>query len=231
MVKRLFMACLAALALSAQAAPVSFVDALFEATAVATTDGVPGFDMQSGPPSELPVLAEADSIGLTTDIALAGAIGGPGLLSTSADVSGASGIASAVATARFTGSFATTGLLSLSIDFAPVTFADGAGSAATSLFVSLVSGGVTLFQDYVTGPWTFEYTQAAGATSLLDLTLSSEATVGFPTAGVGNAVTSGLVSFAVSPVPLPATWLLFLGGLGPIAAAVRVRRAAQAPAG
>lgn len=230
MIKRLFVGCLAALALSAGAVPVTFFDVQYEVTAIASGDGLPGYDMQAGPASDAALSASADSIG-TADVATAGAIGGPGLLSTSADVSGGGiGAASAVATSRFTGSFLNAGTQTVTLDFTTFDFASGSGSASTSLFVSLSSGGTTLFQDYVTGPWTFSYDLAAGTTSLLDLTLASEVSAGFPTAGLGNASGVGLVNFAVSAVPLPATWLLFLTGLGPLGAVVRFRRTPRAEA-
>jgi hypothetical protein len=228
-IKRLFVGCLAALALSAGAVPVTFFDVQYEATAIATGDGLPGYDTQSSLSWGASVTVSADSIG-ATDVATAGAFGGPGLLTTSADVSGGGGIASAVATSRFTGSFLNAGKQTVSLDFTPVDFTVGSGSASTSLFVSLTSGGVTLFQDYVTGPWEFAYDLTPGSTSLLDLTLASEVSAGFPTAGLGNASGVGLVSFTVSAVPLPATWLLFLTGLGPLGFVVRRRRAPQAAA-
>lgn len=212
--KKILIACLAALAFSTQASAVTFVDPQFDVTAIASTDGAPGFDSQSSPPSGTPVSASADSVG-TTDVATAGAFGGPGLLTTSADVTAATGIASAVATSHFSGSFLNAAQMGLDIDFSTIDFMVGSGTAATSLFVSLTSDGATLFADFVAGPWSFSYNPTAGTMSLLDLTLSSEVSGGFPSDS-GNASSFGQASFAVSAVPLPATWVLFLAGLGPV---------------
>lgn len=218
--------CLAAFAFSSEAVGITFSNAQVDVTAIATADGPPGFDSQSSPPSALPVIASADSVG-PTSVATAGAIGALGLLTTSADASVGVAIANAVATSHFSGSF----LMSsaepiLSIDFAPFTFAVGSGIAATSLFVSLTSGGNVLFQDFVSGPSVLTYLLAPGVTNLLDLTLTSEASGGFPTQDVGNASSFGQVTLT-SAVPLPAPWLLLLAGFGPLAA-MKKKRAAQA---
>jgi hypothetical protein len=199
--------CLAALSFSAQASPLLFSGAVFEVTAVAATaDGPAGFDAQSSPPSATPISAAADSVG-TTDIATAGAIAAPGLLSTSADVSSTGGITSAVSTASFSGSILDSGRVNLTIDFFASEFAAGSGAGATSLFVNLVYDGVTLMDDFVTGLWDFQYNAAPGTTSLLSLTLVSETSAGFLSPGFGDAASSGLVNITGS-VPVPATAFL-----------------------
>jgi hypothetical protein len=190
--KRFLMACLAALAFSVQAAPITFYDVSFDVTAIAQGDGAPGFDAQSSPPTPAPLSASASSG--TLDLATAGAIAGPGLLTTSADASGGGGIASSVASAHFAGSLLNDGPISLNIDYMAMDLADGSGDAGTSLFVLLVSDGITLFQDFITGPWQFSYNPVRGTTGVLDLTLSSEASAGFVTQGLGNASAFGLVS-------------------------------------
>ncbi|CAN5206979.1 hypothetical protein BH11PSE9_BH11PSE9_00350 [soil metagenome] len=228
--KQALMAFLAALTLfgsahanaQANAQAIPFFDVKFEATSIAlTSDGPAGFDAQSGLRGADTVSSSADSIGLI-DVATAGAIVGSGLLSTSADVS-AAGLGSAVATSRFTGSFLNAGAVSLALDFTSLDFATGSGGAMTTLFVSLTSNGITLFEDYVHGPWQFAYTPLLGTTSLLDLTLSSEASAAFLTAGPGNASAFGLVAIT-GAVPEPSTWLLFGIGMG---AVVIIRTRAQ----
>jgi hypothetical protein len=94
-IKRVLVGCLAAFAFSAQAVDIPFVNPQFDATAVAAADGPAGFESQSGPPSALPVVASAASLG-TISVATAGAIGAPGFLTTSADVSGGGGIANSI---------------------------------------------------------------------------------------------------------------------------------------
>ena len=91
----------------------------------------------------------------------------------------------------------------------------------TSLFVTRTSAGVTLFEDYITGPWTYSYAAAAGTAGVLDLLLSSEVAAGLATDGAAGASGFGMTNFAVSAVPLPASWMLLLCGLGPVVVAVR----------
>ena len=225
MIKKFLLAGVAALALCSQANAVSFFNSQFDVTAVATVSDAPaGFDSQSGTAL---VSASADSIG-ATDVATAGAIGGPGVLTTSADVSAVSGIANAVATSHFLGSFLNTGPLALSIDFTPFSFASGSGLSTTSLFVLLTSDGVTLFNDFITGSRAFNFAAVAGTTGTLDLTLSSEVSGGFAAEGVGDASSAGQVSFT-SPVPDPATWMLFVTGLGGLSVAIRRRQTRGRP--
>jgi hypothetical protein len=224
-IKRILLACLTALTFVSEAGAVTFSNTQFDVTAIALTDGAPGIDSQSGPPLPTPVSASAASVGVT-DVATAGAIGAPGLLTASADASASSGIASAVATSHFSGSFLMSALEPLlTIDFTSLNFGTGSGVGATSLFVSLTSNGVVLFQDVLSNPSVLKYAIAPGGTNFLDLTLTSEASAGFPQ-GLGDGSTFGQVAIA-SAVPLPAPWLLLLAGLGPIAA-MKKKRAAQA---
>jgi hypothetical protein len=214
------LACLAALALCTEARAITFLTTQFDVTAIATADGAaPGIDTESGPPSPTPVTASADSVG-ALNIATAGAIGGPGLLTASADASSGGGIANAVGTVHFAGTFVMSALEPLLyVAFDPVTFASGSGLGSASLFISLsTASGTGIFGDFVTGPW--EWGLTPGVTYLLDLTLTSEASAGFPGPGFGDASSFGLTTFT-SAVPLPAPWLLLLAGLGPLIAAKR----------
>ncbi|HEX2542724.1 MAG TPA: hypothetical protein VHM00_16765 [Caldimonas sp.] len=214
--KKILLACLATVAISAaQAAEITFLNPQFDVTTIATTtDGPASFDSQTSPPSATPIFASSDSVG-ATDVATAGAIGGPGLLSTSADATAVTGIATSVALAHFAGSFVLPAAQPfVVVDFTPLTFEVGSSNAATTLFIRLVTGATTVFADFVSGSWAWGVTP--GATYLLDLTLGSEANAGFAPAGTGNAFASGSVTIT-SAVPLPAAWILFLVGLGPVA--------------
>lgn len=213
MAKRMLLACLTFMAVSAQAAPLSFFNVQLGADAIALTDGPAGIDSQSSPPGESPVVATAVSIGTANDIATAGAIADTGLLVANADVSGFGDVTSAVSTARFSGSILNGGWLILNLGLETMDSASGTGLSGASLFATLTSGGVTLFSDLVTGTRVLDYFLAPGTTSLLELTLSSEASAGFPAAGSGNAFSFGQVTFN-GTVPTPATWLLFLVGAG-----------------
>ena len=225
MIKRVLLAGLAALAISSEVQAITFLTTQFDVTAIATADGAgPGVDTDSGPPSATPVSASADSVG-ALNIATAGAIGGPGLLTASADATSRGGIANAVGSAHFVGTFVMSAAEPLLyVAFDPTTFASGSGLASASLFVALsTASGTGIFGDFVTGPW--EWGLTPGTTYRLDLTLTSEASAGFPGPGFGDASSFGLTTFT-SAVPLPAPWLLLLAGLGPLIAAKR--RAARA---
>lgn len=212
-------ALLAALVAASPAqAAIPFFGTHVDASAVAEADGsAPEADWQTDVDS---VSAQAASVG-DVHAATAGAFAGPGLLTVSADVS-AGTLSHAVASAHFSGSFLSTGTVSLSLDYQPLTFTEGSGSAATTLFVSLSNGGTTLFEDYVQGPWSFSYTPVAGSTSVLDLTLSSEVTAAFLSPGTGNASAFGSVAI-MGAVPEASTWLLFSLGLAGVAAIGRRR--------
>jgi PEP-CTERM motif len=218
---------LAAIAVSAQAVPIVFSEVQLEVTAIATTDGPAGFQSFASPPETAPIAATADSIG-ATDIATAGAIGGHALVSTSADVTAISGIVNAIAVTQFSGSFLSDAQLALSIDFTPFTFASGSGSAETTLFMTVVSGGSTVFQDFVAGSRQFEFFLVPGNASRLTLELVSQATAGFPLQGSGGAASLGVVAFeGVSAIPEPATWLFMVLGGGLVTAVARRARCRQ----
>lgn len=226
MIKQLLTATLAALAFSAWAGPIVFFDTRYDVSTVAITpDGAPGLDVQTSSGATVPLVSQATSLG-STDVALAGAIAAAGLLSTSADA-GASGagVSSAVATAGFSGWFTNDGPVTLDIDFQGFDDVTDSGLSETLLFVSLVSDGVTLFSDYVTGRTQLYYNPLAGTLSHLELLLSSSVSAGFPQ-GVGGASGTGLVSFS-GTVPLGASWTFVLIGLG---ALLLARRRVPAPA-
>jgi hypothetical protein len=226
MMKTVFLAGLVAFTCSAQAVDIPFTNPQFDVNAVALADGPAGVDAQSSPPSAVPVVASAASVGAVS-VATAGALGAPGLLTSSADVSGGGGIVNAVGTAHFSGSFLTNASAPiLSIDFTSTNFAVGTGEASTSLFLSLTSGGVVRFNDFVSGPSVLSYLLTPGATNLLDLTLTTEVDAGFITPGPGNASSLGQVAFT-SAVPEPGTGVLCLLGLGAVAIARRKRASFQ----
>lgn len=220
--KQFLAACLAALALGAQATPLSFFDTHYSVTSIATSDAAAGFDTWSGPLASGSMSASADSVG-DLGIAVAGAVAGPGLLTASADVSGSSGMAYAVATTNFMGSFINEGRMKISVDFAPFASFLGNGVASTSLFVVLVSDGITLFEDFISESWEFDYGSLSGSVASLDLTLTSEAVTGFPSDGPGSAAALGIVTFGGGTVPTPGTLLLLVAGLGCLAVAKRRR--------
>lgn len=206
----------------AQATAIAFQDVTYELAAIAlTADGEPGIDLQAGGLGGDSFAASAASVG-ASDVATAGAFVAPGLLGTAADAS-ALGFGSAVATARFIGSFVNPGTVNLSVDFGSFDSGIGSGLAQTTLFVSLVSDGITLFADFVgPGTWTASYNPLRGSTTVLDLLLASDASAAFTSAEPGNASAFGLVAITAA-VPEASTWALFALGLGGLGA-VRARR-------
>ena len=222
--KRALLAFAAALVCSSAANAITYFGTHGEATAVAiSADGLPESSSRSGSPAMDTLIADAASVG-TVDVATAGAIVGLDLLSTSADVS-AGTFGSAVSTARFSAAFVNTSFVDLGLLFTRNDTASGTGAATTTLFVSLVSDGVSLFRDFVQGTsWQMTYSPVVGTTSLLDVLLTSEANAAFLSAGDGGAAASGLVSV----VPEVSTWLMLSIGLGAVGALKsRARRQAQ----
>lgn len=212
MIKRVLVASLAALAFCAQAAPIVFFNTQYNVAAATISGSVADADSHSSPPDGLPLVASAVSEA-NFDIATAGAIAAAGLLSTSADVSSLDGLGSASSQSQFVGSFLNLDRVILNLGFfQPADFSEGSGAASTFLYVFLQSDGVTLFDDFITGDWTFEYNPVSGTTSVLELTLFSEASAGFLSNGAGGASTFGQVTFG-GTVPVPATPLLVLVGL------------------
>lgn len=224
MLQRALLICAFALTLGVDAGAVTFTSVTAEATAAATTSGAPEFDTQTAPPGALPLVVSAVSVG-GADVATAGAVTAPGLLTASADAAGAAGIASAVATASWAATFVGDALQPyLAVDFTSSSFLSGSGLGSATLYLTLVSGGVTLFQGLLDTSTSFSQFVAPGVAGSIDLLLTADASAGFPQ-GLGNAAAFGQVA-VVSAVPLPATWLLFLAGLGPLAA-MRKRLAAR----
>jgi hypothetical protein len=218
--KRALVAFVAALVCSSAAnATLPYFGVYGEATAVAiTSDGLPESVSQAGSPATDALTASAASVG-AVDVATAGSIVAFDLLTTSADVS-ASDFGSAVSTARYAGVFVNPAVVDLGIQFTQLDSAGGTGAATTTLFVSLVSDGVSLFRDYVTSPtWSMSYTPVVGTVSLLEILLTSEANAAFLAPGAGGASAFGQVSV----VPEVSTWLMLSIGLGAVGAAARRR--------
>jgi hypothetical protein len=205
----------AVLATSTAAHAIPYFGVHGEASAVAVSDGgVPETQTESGSPASDILSAEAASVG-ANDVATAGAIVGLDFLTTSADVSAGS-FGSAVSTARYSGAFVNSDLVDLRLAFQQLNTASGSGASSTTLWVSLVSDGVSLFRDFVqASSWQYTYTPVVGTTSLLDIVLTSEASGAFLSGGSGNATAFGQVSV----VPEASTWLMLSIGLFGVAAA------------
>jgi hypothetical protein len=226
--RHLWVAALATVFLCTQAgAAGSYASSQTETTAVSvTSDGPAGYEDHAGVATST-LTSSSASVG-STDVATAGAFYGDGLLTTSADVS-ANSIGNSVSTASFSGSFTSGNWVSLGLDYTFQNLASGSGDASTSLFVSVINDGVTLFSDYVQGPWQFSYSPAAGSTSEFDLLLTSDVSAGFVAGGPGNASSFGLVTFT-SSVPEAPVWLLLSLGMGMVVVSRRIVRRGAMPA-
>jgi len=219
--KQLLGACLAALFFCGHAGAVTYVSSQTETTAVSvTSDGPAGYDDHTGTASDT-LTASSSSVG-ATDVATAGAFYGSGLLTTSADVS-ASAISSSVSTASFMGTWISGNWVGLNLDYTSSNDSSGTGDAETTLFVTVINNGVTLFSDYVDGPWAFDFMPVAGTTSEFDLTLTSDVSADFLASGAGNASSFGLVTFTTS-VPEAPVWVLLSMGMGLLAVSRRFVR-------
>lgn len=224
MATRILVAALACLAMTAQALPmpISFFNTTFDTTAIAVAEGGADIDTDASPPGVLPLSSSAVQVGVS-DLATADAFGDAGFLSTSASATGILDLASGVATSHFSGSFINHGLLSLYMNFDTIGFASGTGVADGSLFVTLTNDGTTLISDVFTtsGPLNFFFDLPIGSVGVLDLLLVSEANaMGAAGGGVGDGFNLALVSFT-GTVPLPATWLLVVIGIGALGAVRR----------
>ena len=208
MLKRLMAACIVFVGVSVEAAPIVFQNVQLTADAVSLAEGIADAQSAASPPSPPPLTPSAAAIG-ASDLALAGAVAAPGLLSTSADVISIVGPASAVASASFSATFVNFTLTSLVFDFDSFDFATGSGFAGASLIVLLTSGGQTIIDEVftVSTERTFTFNAAPGTLSLLQVFISSEASALLAPGGASNFAS---VSIVGTGVPLPSTIMLLL---------------------
>jgi hypothetical protein len=152
-------------------------------------------------------------------------VGNSGLLSTFAEADSILGPASALAQTHFLGSFSGSGRLSLHLGLDSTNTLVGGGLADVMLFVLVQNtlGGVTttLFNTFFTSGTNVDLLAIlpVGGITTLDLLLFSEAS----TSGAGQSgQNSSNLTFAAA-IPLPATLLLVITGLGAMLA-VRPKR-------
>jgi hypothetical protein len=238
MAKKLLLACLACLATSVQAAPVTFFNTQFDATALASAGAA--FDLQTTPPTPPGTLiATADPSGTSDPSALAVASNLPGLLSTLTDAFVTTAdFASAAATSHFQGSFITTGHLILNLDFLQNTSAVGTGSGDSGYHVGLTIGGVPFLNFDVTpainDPFTsdtrhYSFETQPGSTGILDVSIFSEAGADGVSGPGGSGNSFASLNFT-AVVPQPGTWWLLLIGMAAFGIVQRGRHASPQPA-
>lgn len=196
-----------------EAAPIAFTSQNYTTFAQAGVGGsLDGPFNDSSPPSNLPITSSA-SLTTADGSAEATATADNFFLSAATAATGINDTATAIAVATFTGDFtASGGPLSLMANFTNL----GIG---TQLFVTLDIGGFTLFNDAFTvseliNQSIFVPSNLAGATGILDLTLTSIADV-LPTDTSSN---SANVRFSLnSAVPEPSVFADLLIGLALLA--------------
>jgi len=228
---RFLVALLASVAIGAQASPIVFTSTQYDTTAFAVVGALADAHSDLSPPSALPLLSTATVVG-ANDFATSAAFGTSGLLFTSAEADSFPGAigASAGAQSHFVGSILGNGPLKLHFGFDSLDSIVGGGVGDGTLFVLLTNtvGAVTttLFNDFFTGSGLFnlQYDVPVGGVSRLDLLLFSEAT----TTAAGQSAQNFSQVTVGGTIPLPATPLLVIAGLGAMLASRRKRQNAAA---
>lgn len=210
MITKFLIACVACCGLSAQALPIVFSNSQYETSAVAIAGSQADTNFDSSPPSALPLVTSATVVG-ATDFASGNGIAAGGLLQTLAEASSGAGLASAVGTSEFIGTFTGGGPFGIRLDFNSQNFTDTGAFSSGNLFLLLISNNITLANEVFSAPSiiTRTYNLPFGSVNSLDLLLSSEAST---TTG-GNAFNLASVGIQATSLPVAPTWLLMLPGL------------------
>jgi hypothetical protein len=214
-VTRFLIACIASMAIGAHAVPIVFTNSQFDTTAVALAQGAADTDFDTTPSAPLPVQSSATVVG-SSDFASAAALGTTGLLTSFAEGEGAVGVTDAVGQSHFLGSLLGNGLLVLHLNFDTFTSLVGGGTGSGTLAVLFTNRigatTTTLFNNVFTsaGNIALSFVLPAGGTSSLDLTLFSEAST---TGARQSGQNFSQLQFS-GDLPLPATPLLLLAGVG-----------------
>jgi hypothetical protein len=220
---RLVIACIASMAIGAQAVPIVFMNSQYDTTALALSGALADVQSDVSPPSALPLLSQAVVVGVN-DFAASAAFASSGLLFTQAEADSFAGAAGAYAVAQshFVGSILGNGRLNLHIGFDNLNSIIGDGQADGVLFVLLSNtlGGVTttLYNNaFISGgPIDLEFDVPVGGISNLDLLLLSEAITAEGSAQSGQNFAEVTFSGTIgepAAIPVPATPLLVITAL------------------
>lgn len=218
--------CLLFAAASASAVPITFNSSEFTAFISADLgDETSGLITMSNPPDTLPLFASAE---LSDDgnSSTATSTANPGQFDVSTDTLSTGRFAIATAGAGFAGQFTGTGgRFDLSINFFDASDLFGDGIAGSELFVTLVSGGTTLFDQSFTTSQLIEqsFILGAGSSNLFDIQLISNSLSDGSMDNLISASNLASASFNINatPVPEPSMAWLMVGGLALVGVARR----------
>lgn len=213
--------CLFLAAANAVAGPIVFTHS--EYTVFASADlgaNTEGPFTQTSPPAELPLLVDAN-LGDFNNSSSATGIANAGQFDVSTEAISLDAFAAAVAGAGFSGEFTGTGeRVEFLIDFS--NFNDVIdGMAGAQLFVTLLSDGISLFDEIFSSSQIVQqsFMLSAGTTNLFDIQLISSAEAEGSVAGTARGFNLASAAFGINaaPAPEPAMVWLMLVGMGLLA--------------
>lgn len=210
--------CLFFAAANVSAAPILFTSSEYSAFASVDlgTDSS-GLLTKTNPPDAFPLLASA-SLADSNNSSVASGSANEGQFDVSTDAVSLDRFAAASAGSGFSAEFMGTGeRYNFLIDFSNENELFG-GLADAELFVTLVSGGVTLYDDVFNTTQTVaqSFILSAGSMNLFDIQLISnaEAQGDMGDIAFGTNIASAAFSINAAPVPEPGAGWLMLSGLG-----------------
>jgi len=170
------------------------------------------------PPDPLPLLSSAVLADAGNSSSASGSAN-TGQLNVSTETVSSSLFAVASAGAGFSGMFTGTGQrVDFKIDYSTSGDNFGGGLGGSQLFVTLLSNGVTLFDQIFSDTALIQqsFILSSGSTNLFDIQLISnaEADGSLDNIMLGSNIASAAFSINAAPVPEPSMIWLMLGGLG-----------------
>lgn len=210
--------CLFLASATVAAGPIAYTSSEYSAFASADLGSdTSGLLTKTSPPDALPLGVSA-TLADPSHSSVASGTANDGLLDISTDAVSVERFAVAAAGAGFSGEFlGTGGRVNFLIDFSNDNELFG-GLADAALFVTLVSGGVTLFDDVINSTQMVEqsFILSAGSINLFDIQLISNAEAQGDGVDIAFGTNTARAAFSINaaPVPEPGVGWLMLSGLG-----------------